>query len=298
MSQYIASLKRLRQEYLREDAETVISDKSFAQRLLARAGLTRRERMDCFFSAGGRYKSSEIEKVLRFRCARIHEDERPSSSTRSYNRERYGAEDAREPLKRKYGWKRSSRPSASGDRAGRQRRAYWADETDEPLGDLEENPDEEDLEEEFAAGHLQEPDDQEAYHKEADDWRDYEYHDYYHEYGDDEDDEWEGYTTRPPPQPSCPRLMQLVGGPSSSLPLTGRPGATSRRRAAARASGDRIVAAPMTGRRTAPAAPAGSRATGAATPNVRGSRAARISFTRSIMVPMSPQLRSPICPGQ
>ena len=82
MSQYIASLKRLRQEYLREDAKTVISDKAFAQRLLSRAGLTKKERMDCFFSAGGRYKAKDIERVLRFRCARVHEEEsrRPAAS--------------------------------------------------------------------------------------------------------------------------------------------------------------------------------------------------------------------------
>ena len=58
MAAYLATLKRLRQEYLKEDGETVISDKSFAQRMLSRAGLTKRERMDVFFSAGGRYASN------------------------------------------------------------------------------------------------------------------------------------------------------------------------------------------------------------------------------------------------
>ena len=50
--QHISTLKRLCGEYLREeDKETTISDKSFAQRLLSRAALTRRERMDIFFSS-------------------------------------------------------------------------------------------------------------------------------------------------------------------------------------------------------------------------------------------------------
>ena len=56
---YISTLKRLRGEYLKEDTETTISDKSFAQRLLSRAALTRRERMDIFFSSGGKYNLEE-----------------------------------------------------------------------------------------------------------------------------------------------------------------------------------------------------------------------------------------------
>ena len=63
-SRYISILKRLRGEYLKEDAETTLSDKSFAQRLLVRAGLTRKERMDIFFSSGNQYNSSRIEKVI------------------------------------------------------------------------------------------------------------------------------------------------------------------------------------------------------------------------------------------
>ena len=82
ISAYISTLKRLRTEYLREDEHTVISDKSFAQRLLTRAGLSRRERMDVFFSSGGKYSSGPIEKVLRFRCANVHHDEKRESSTR------------------------------------------------------------------------------------------------------------------------------------------------------------------------------------------------------------------------
>jgi len=37
---YLATLKRLRQEYLKEDGETVIGDKSFAQRMLYALGYT------------------------------------------------------------------------------------------------------------------------------------------------------------------------------------------------------------------------------------------------------------------
>ena len=78
ISEYISTLKRLRNEYLREDPGTVLSDKSFAQRLLSRAGLTKRERMDVFFSAGGRYQTHDIERVLRFRCSQVHVDEKRS----------------------------------------------------------------------------------------------------------------------------------------------------------------------------------------------------------------------------
>ena len=63
---YLATLKRLRNEYLHEDPGSVISDRAFAQRMLTRAALTRRERYDCFFAAGGAYRSAPIEKVLRF----------------------------------------------------------------------------------------------------------------------------------------------------------------------------------------------------------------------------------------
>lgn len=80
ISAFISTLKRLRTEYLREDEQTVISDKAFAQRMLTRAGLSRRERMDVFFSSGGKYVTSKIEGVLRFRCANVHLDEKRGSS--------------------------------------------------------------------------------------------------------------------------------------------------------------------------------------------------------------------------
>lgn len=75
VANFIATLKRFRQEYLREDEGTVISGKSFAQRMLARAGLSRKKRVDVFFSAGGGYVANKIGRVLRLRRARIHEEE-------------------------------------------------------------------------------------------------------------------------------------------------------------------------------------------------------------------------------
>lgn len=54
----------------------MISDRTYAQRMLSRAALTRLERYDVFFSAGGKYVSKQIEKVLRFRCSDIHVHEK------------------------------------------------------------------------------------------------------------------------------------------------------------------------------------------------------------------------------
>lgn len=77
----MSTLKRLRSEYLKEDEGTTISDRSFAQRLLTQAGLTRRERLDIFYSAGGKYDSKRIESVMRFRCGKIHTEETSSKSS-------------------------------------------------------------------------------------------------------------------------------------------------------------------------------------------------------------------------
>lgn len=73
---YVSTLSRMRTEYLKEDPDTTISDKAYAQRLLSRASLTRRERMDIFFAAGGKYDSKSIERVMRFRCQNIHTEEK------------------------------------------------------------------------------------------------------------------------------------------------------------------------------------------------------------------------------
>eukprot|EP00439_Symbiodinium_sp_Y106_P039992 s2027_g4.t2 len=48
----------------------------WAQRLLNRAGLSRRDRLDVFYSAGGSYNSAAIERALRHRCSHVHEEER------------------------------------------------------------------------------------------------------------------------------------------------------------------------------------------------------------------------------
>ena len=84
VASYLSQIKRLKADYLREDPGTQFSDRAWAQRLLVRASLTKRERLDAFFSAGGIYSSKEIEKALRHRCQRIHEEERkvPSSFRR------------------------------------------------------------------------------------------------------------------------------------------------------------------------------------------------------------------------
>lgn len=73
---YLSQIKRLKMEYQREDPESRMSDRAWAQRLLVRASLTKRERMDVFFSAGGHYVAKDIERALRHRCQRIHEEER------------------------------------------------------------------------------------------------------------------------------------------------------------------------------------------------------------------------------
>ena len=85
---YIGQMKRLKAQYQRVDPETQISTRAWAQRLLNRCSLSRRERLDVFFSAGGQYDPVGIERALRHRCANTHEDERrlptPSRSARPF----------------------------------------------------------------------------------------------------------------------------------------------------------------------------------------------------------------------
>ncbi len=76
IASYLSQIKRLRADYQREDPGTVFSDRAWAQRLLMKASLTKRERLDVFFSAGGVYSSKEVEKALRHRYQRIHEERR------------------------------------------------------------------------------------------------------------------------------------------------------------------------------------------------------------------------------
>ena len=159
---YLATLKRLRNEYLREDPGSVISDRAFAQRMLTRASLTRRERYDCFFAAGGSYRSGPLEKVLRFRCANVHLEERPSGGRRQ--EERGYQQVARPPPKRRT-YKRSDRRAPY--RATRH--AHVADEEDLE-GDYEEhygdNTDDEDLEQEALMAEEEMPEEEEWSHDE------------------------------------------------------------------------------------------------------------------------------------
>ena len=75
MAKYLTTLKRLQLEYLKEDPGSVISEKAWAQRMLNRAGLAKRERHDVWYSAGGSYDPARIEEVLRRRCAHVHQDD-------------------------------------------------------------------------------------------------------------------------------------------------------------------------------------------------------------------------------
>ena len=84
---YLASMKRLRAQYIRVDPDTILSDRAWGQRLLNRASLAKRERLDVFYSAGGVYSSKAIEAALRHRCSEVHLDERrlptPTSTSSS-----------------------------------------------------------------------------------------------------------------------------------------------------------------------------------------------------------------------
>ena len=86
MAHYLAEMRRLRAQYYRIDPDTKISDKAWAQKLLQKASLTRREKHDCFYAAGAIYDSIAVEKALRIRCGRIHEDEKKTYKPH-YNRD-------------------------------------------------------------------------------------------------------------------------------------------------------------------------------------------------------------------
>ena len=76
IASYLGQIKKLKAQYLREDEGTILSDRAWAQRLLVRASLSRGERLDVFYSAGGAYNAKMIESALRHRASRVHEDER------------------------------------------------------------------------------------------------------------------------------------------------------------------------------------------------------------------------------
>ena len=157
---YLGQLKRLKAQYMRADPGTTISDRAWSQRMLNRASLSRRERLDVFFSANGRYEPVPIEAALRHRCARIHEEERkiPTSTFGAQKRPR-----------RSFGRK------GDGKRRGNEfRKTYYVDEDDEEQEDI----DGEDLEQDESAYkayvmNLEEDgpgDDEEQAEEEDEDW--------------------------------------------------------------------------------------------------------------------------------
>ena len=75
VARYLTTLKRYKNAYLKQDPGSTISGKAFAQRMLNRAGLSRNQRHDVFYNAGAAYDSRAIEKVLRRRCANIHQED-------------------------------------------------------------------------------------------------------------------------------------------------------------------------------------------------------------------------------
>ena len=149
---YIGQMKRLKAQYARVDPDTHISDRAWAQKLLNRCSLSRRERLDVFFSAGGTYEPRAIERALRHRCSRTHEEERkiPAPGTSRMSRQPY-----------------KSRGDGKGSSKGRKghKRSYVAGE-----GEEEEQPeDEEDLEAEedaYKAYVMQPPANCDAIHEE------------------------------------------------------------------------------------------------------------------------------------
>ena len=146
ITRYITDLERLRTQYLKEDMGTVLSDRSFAQRMLNRAGLLRKEKNDIFYNAGGEYNSKAIEKVLRRRCAKVHEEDSkrgPAPTSRSA-RSRSASRPTRHPSRSgKAIVPYKSRPRHGGRR--KLRGTHFADEVDDEDFD---SADEDDLEEE------------------------------------------------------------------------------------------------------------------------------------------------------
>ena len=106
---YLASMKRLKAQYVRVDPDSFISDKAWGQRLLQRASLSRKEKLDVYYSAGGTFNASAIEAALRHRCSATHEEERripatPASTTRSWSSTRSSAaSSAGSTVKRAFG---------------------------------------------------------------------------------------------------------------------------------------------------------------------------------------------------
>ena len=104
IAHFLAEMRRLRAQYYRIDPDSKFSDKAWAQKLLQKASLSRREKHDCYYAAGAVYDPLAIEKALRVRCGRVHEDERRTTSFRpsgnKYDGQGHG-QGARPPFKKK-----------------------------------------------------------------------------------------------------------------------------------------------------------------------------------------------------
>eukprot|EP00913_Durusdinium_trenchii_P008570 g8049.t1 len=97
---YLAEMRRLKAQYMRVDPDTRLSDRAWAQKLLHKASLSRKERYDVYYSAGAVYDPTAIEKALRVRCAHLHHDERRTPS-RTPHREREKEDEVRTYKKKK-----------------------------------------------------------------------------------------------------------------------------------------------------------------------------------------------------
>ena len=89
VAHFLAEMRRLRAQYYRIDPDSRFSDKAWAQKLLQKASLSRREKHDCYYAAGAVYDPMAIEKALRVRCGRIHEDEKKVTPYRPVPKEGY-----------------------------------------------------------------------------------------------------------------------------------------------------------------------------------------------------------------
>ena len=140
VASYIGQMKRLKAQYMRVDPETRISDRAWGQKLLNRCSLTRRERLDVFFSAGGVYDPRMIEVALRHRCAKVHEDERRVPSTRVVK-----------PFRPKHFQDNGGKPRTTSTVRKFVKKTFVADGDPGEEGEEEEGSADEDLEEESGA---------------------------------------------------------------------------------------------------------------------------------------------------
>ena len=148
MAHYLAEMRRLRAQYYRIDPDTKISDKAWAQKLLQKASLTRREKHDCFYAAGAVYDSLAIEKALRIRCGRIHEDEKKPYKPQ-YNRDGGGdGKPAASYQKKKVFIKKKVHTTHVAEHEGEEGEDLEEEVEEQPIQDDEPNEDDEPCEDE------------------------------------------------------------------------------------------------------------------------------------------------------